>query len=209
MDDRSRPRNRYVTRHRRMVLVHRHLTTRLAETFRWIDPGPESTHLVSDTSGWWRDPEILARIGPELAEPFRAKRPTVVVAPEVTGFLLGPLVAVALGVGFVPAYKNVGDRRIADRTVWAATGPDYRQRRLVLGFRERHVRAGDRVLLVDDWVDTGAQLLALHGLVIAQGAEPVGAAAIVADCPLAVRQHLRLRALLTPDDLPDLPAETI
>lgn len=186
-----------------MVLVHAHLTTRLANAFRWIDPGPDSTHLVSDISGWWRDPEILARLGPALGEPFRAERPTVVVAPEVTGFLLGPLVAVALGIGFVPAYKNTGERRIAERTVWAETEPDYRERRLALGFRERHVRAGDRVLLVDDWVDTGAQLIALHRLVIARGAKPVGAAAIVAACPLEVRRRLRLRALLTPDDLPD------
>lgn len=186
--------------------MHAHLTTRLAGSFRWIDPGPQSTHLVSDISGWWRDPEILRGIGPALGEPFRAGRPTVVVAPEVTGFLLGPLVAIALGVGFVPAYKNTGDRRIADRMVWAGAGPDYRERRLALGFRERHVGTGDRVLLVDDWVATGAQLMALHGLVVAQGAELVGTASVVATCSPPVRRRLRLTALLGPDDLPDQPS---
>lgn len=186
-----------------MVRVHGHLTARLAGSFRWIDPGPESTHLVSDTSGWWRDPEILGRIGPALAEPFRAGRPTIVVAPEATGFLLGPLVAVALGVGFVPAYKDRGDRRVADRMVWAGTGPDYRDRRLALGFRERHVGADDRVLLVDDWVATGAQLVALRQLVAARGAELVGTAAVVAACPPPVARRLGLHALLTPDDLPE------
>lgn len=189
-----------------MVFVHGHLTARLVRSFRWVDPGPESTHLVSDTSGWWRDPEILRGIGPTLGEPFRAERPTVVVAPEAAGLLLGPLVAVALGAGFVPAYKDTGDRRIADRMVWSGTGPDYRGRRLALGFRERHIGAGDRVLLVDDWVATGAQLVALHGLVTARGAEVVGAAAVVAACPPSVRQRLRLRALLNPDELPDPPS---
>lgn len=186
--------------------MHAHLTTRLAESFRWFDPGPQSAHLVSDTSGWWRDPEILAGIGPALAAPFqgeREERPTVVVAPEVTGFLLGPLVAVALGAGFVPAYKNTGDRRIAGSTVWADTGPDYRDRRLALGFRERHVTPGDRVLLVDDWVATGAQLTALQALVTGRGAQPVGAAAIVASCPAPVASHLRLHTLLVPGDLRD------
>lgn len=186
--------------------MHAHLTSRLVGSFRWFDPGPASTHLVSDTSGWWRDPVILAGIGPALAEPFRAARPTVVVAPEVTGFLVGPLVAVALGVGFVPAYKETGERRIPGPVAWAHTGPDYRHRRLALGFRERQVTGADRVLLVDDWVDTGAQLVALQRLIRRRGAVPVGAAALVASCPPAVSRELRLRALLTPADLPDAPS---
>src|SRR5688500_1079086 len=47
------------------------LGKRLIHAFRWIDPGPESSHLVSDMSGWWRDPEILAALGPALAELYR------------------------------------------------------------------------------------------------------------------------------------------
>ena len=57
------------------------LSGRLAALVRWIDPGPGATHLVSDVSGWWRDPEVLARLGPALVAPFRAARPTVVVSP--------------------------------------------------------------------------------------------------------------------------------
>lgn len=182
--------------------MHAHLTARLAESFRWVDPGPESTHLVSDTANWWRDPELLAQLGPALADPFRAARPTVVVAPEVTGLLLGPLVAVALGAGFVPAYKSGGDRRIPAATVWEQTESDYRDRRLALGVRQRHLGVGDRVLVVDDWVETAAQVRALHRLVTACGAEPVGTAAVVGACPDPVARELRLHALLTPADLP-------
>lgn len=40
------------------------LSRRLVELFEWIDPGPGSTHLVSDISGWWRDPDVLAQVGP-------------------------------------------------------------------------------------------------------------------------------------------------
>ena len=75
------------------------LRDRLIAEFRWTDPGPASDVLVSDRSGWWRDPGILHELGPALGALFASEQPTVVVAPEVTGFLIGPLVARALGVG--------------------------------------------------------------------------------------------------------------
>ncbi|MFD0823926.1 phosphoribosyltransferase, partial [Micromonospora zhanjiangensis] len=73
--------------------MHPELSKRLISRFRWIDPDPTGPHLVSDGSGWWRDPDILRRIGPALAAPYRTAAPTVVLAPEVAGLLLGPLVA--------------------------------------------------------------------------------------------------------------------
>ena len=215
------------------------LRDRLLRAFRWVDPGPASAHLVSDVSGWWRDPVILAGFGPALAGPFRTGGPTVVVAPESTGLLLGPLVAVALGVGFVPARKGVpapgnatdggpghvgadgpdhapaegpdhgitgifaglDGRRTAEPTVWARTAPDHRGRSLALGVRRRHLVPGDRVLLVDDWVASGAQLRALYRLVTACGATPLGAAVVVADCRPELVGELRLRSLLTSADI--------
>lgn len=177
------------------------LRKRLVESFRWLDPGPHSSHLVSDISGWWRDPFILASLGPALAGLHPAHRPTVVVSPEVTGLLLGPLVAAALGIGFVPAHKDAVGRGIAEPTTWARTAPDYRGRSLALGVRDRHVAPGDRVLVVDDWVATGAQVRALYEIVGALGARPIGCAAIVADCPPAVVDELRLRSLLRSADL--------
>jgi adenine phosphoribosyltransferase len=184
-----------------MAAMDPDLSERLAAAFRWVDPGPDSDHLVSDVSGWWRDPELLVAVGPALAAPFRAARPTVVVSPEVSGYLVGPLVAVALGVGFAPAVKQGGDRRIVDPMTWADAPPDYRGRRLRLGVRSHHLAPGDRVLLVDDWVATGAQLHALSAVVAARGAYPVGSAAIVSACPPAVAARYGLRSLLTSADL--------
>jgi len=178
------------------------LRERLAATFRWVDPGPHSDHLVSDMSGWWRDASLLAEVGPALADLFRAERPTVVVAPEAGGLIVGPLVAVALGVGFTPAVKDGDDRRLADPVTWAATSPDYRGRQLRLGVRSRHLAPGDRVLVVDDWVATGAQVRALYEVIAACGAEAVGCAAVVSACAPSAVDALRLRFLLAADGLP-------
>ncbi|MDG4822273.1 phosphoribosyltransferase family protein [Asanoa sp. WMMD1127] len=177
------------------------LRAALAEAFHWFDPGAFSDHLVSDVSGWWHSPALLASVGPALAALYADSSPTLVVSPEVTGFLVGPLVAVALGVGFAPAVKDGGDRRLVDRVTWARTPPDYRGRELRLGVRERQIRPSDRVLVVDDWVATGAQVRALYEVVAARGATAVGCAAIVDAAPPSLARSLRLRSLLTAADL--------
>jgi adenine phosphoribosyltransferase len=174
----------------------------LIEAFRWLDPGAHSTHLVSDRSGWWRDPQILWRLGPALGSLYPGSRPTVVAAPEVTGFLLGPLVAGALRVGFVEAYKADRDRRVVDPMAWGRSRPDYRGHVAGLGVRAGRVGAGDRVLMVDDWVDTGAQLEALQAALVAAGADVIGAAVIVDDRDTTASDEPRIRSLLRGTDFP-------
>jgi adenine phosphoribosyltransferase len=168
----------------------------LRSRFRWTDPGTD--YLVSDRSGWWRDARILAGLGEALADLFRAERPTVVVAPEVTGFLVGPLVARALGAGFVEAYRAGARRAIAEPMTWAEVPADHRGETQFLGVRHELLTDSDRILVVDDWAATGSQLRALRELC---GDRYVGAAVIVAECTAAVAGELTIRGLLTGEDL--------
>jgi adenine phosphoribosyltransferase len=177
------------------------LRDRLRAAFRWTDPGPDTDILVSDRSGWWRDPQILNGLGPALADLFAGTAPTVVMAPEVTGFLVGPLVARALGVGFVEAYRAGARRPIAEPMTWADVPADHRGDAQRLGVRSRLIDPADRVLVVDDWATTGAQARGLYAVIAALGATPVGVAVIVDECPPAVAAELRVRGLLTGGDL--------
>ncbi|GIF08080.1 phosphoribosyltransferase [Actinoplanes siamensis] len=174
------------------------LRDRLRGAFRWTDPGPPADYLVSDRSGWWRDPAILDGLGPALAGLFRADRPTVVVSPEVTGFLLGPLVARALGVGFVEAYRAGARRAIAEPMIWAEVPADHRGDVQHLGVRRRLLADDDRVLVVDDWASTGSQARGLRELV---GNRYLGTAVILDECPPAVTAELTIRSLLGGADL--------
>ena len=174
------------------------LRDHLRAAFRWTDPGDGSGYVVSDRSGWWREPAILTGLGEGLAGLVRAESPTVVVAPEVTGFLVGPLVARALGVGFVEAYRAGARRPIAEPMIWAEVPADHRGETQHLGVRHQLIRPGDRVLVVDDWAATGAQARALRSLF---GDAYVGTAVIVNECPSEVAAELTLRGLLTGDDI--------
>jgi adenine phosphoribosyltransferase len=149
---------------------------------------------------------VIRDIGRALGELFAGSSPTVVVSPEVTGFLLGPLVAQALGVGFVEALREGVRRPIAEPMTWAEVPADHRGDRQRLGVRTHLIGPADRVLVVDDWATTGSQARALHSLIRALGATPVGTAVIVDDTPPTVAVELTVRGLLTGADLSDLPA---
>jgi adenine phosphoribosyltransferase len=177
------------------------LRDRLRAGFRWTDPGPGTDLLVSDRSGWWRDPSVLDELGPGLAGLFPDATPTVVVSPEVTGFLVGPLVARALRVGFVEAYRAGARLPIAEPMTWARVPADHRGAGQQLGVRTRLIGPADRVLVVDDWAVTGAQARGLQDLIAALGATLIGTAVIVDECDPAVAAELKIRGLLTGADL--------
>jgi len=173
----------------------------LVESFRWVaDAG--TTSSGADRTGWLRNPIIAGRIGAVLADLVPGADATVVVGPESSGLPLGALVAHHLSTGFVAAGKK--RRSLADSDDWlsALTPLDYQGRIMELTLRRRLLAAGDRVLLVDDWADTGGQLLALHALVRDAGARVAGTVVIVDGLKdHAVRRTLDLRSVLNVREL--------
>lgn len=80
---------------------------RLLATFRW-GGDQNDPREYADRSGWWRDADVLSSIGPALSELFAHQRPTLVLGIESSGMLVGPLVALQLGVGFVAGAPALG-----------------------------------------------------------------------------------------------------
>ncbi|WP_191840154.1 phosphoribosyltransferase family protein [Catellatospora chokoriensis] len=147
-------------------------------------------------SHWWRDSSILAGIGPALADLFRAERPTVVVGIEAHGILLGPLAALSLEVGFAIVRKGDQPDDSEDRLIARTTPPDYKHRSLNLSIRRSLLRPEDRVVLVDDWIETGSQASAVRSLVDDAEATWLGVAAAIDGATPEVRRQLTVRSLL-------------
>lgn len=177
------------------------LAERLVASFVWrTDRAEESSR--ADVSGWWRDAALLRSLGPALAGLY-GDAPTVVLGAQSRGALLGALVAEHLDVGLVEARKDPGPASDSDQWLTRTAPPDYRDRHLVFGFRRDLIRSGDRVLFVDDWIDTGATAAACKGLVSDAGAIWIGAATVVdAATNSRIRRDLPLRSLLHVRDLP-------
>jgi len=139
--------------------------------FRWIDGHADTWAMLADA-------ESLSAVVRGLTELARPERPDVIVGIESRGFLLGPAVAVALGIGFVPVRKD--GAAFPGDIIRQETAPDYRGNQRILSTRSDLIRPGHRVVLIDDWIETGSQSLAAAQLVAACGGD-LAAIVVVVD----------------------------
>ncbi|CAQ02477.1 phosphoribosyltransferase family protein [Clavibacter sepedonicus] len=163
--------------HATQLLGRRHVL----ERFQWIDGD-------ADTWTTLRDPAALRAVVHALADLLADRELDVIVGIEARGFVLGPAVAIALGLGFSPIRKN-GVKFPGDVIRHRST-PDYRGRTQVFEARRDHFSTGQRVGLVDDWIETGSQAVAAQRLIATAGAELTAVAVIVDEASEDVRHVL-------------------
>lgn len=167
------------------------------ERFAWVDGH-------ADVWAVFRDAGALRQVVTALAEPFVDDEVTAVCGIESRGFLLGAAVAVQLGVGFV-AIRQAGGLLPGAKEIGVAQ-PDHQGVRNTLRVQRSSVSAGDRLVLVDDWIETGSQLRATRDLLDGCAAELVAYSVIVDDLAGELRTELgRGHAIIRSGELPDDP----
>ena len=145
---------------------------------------PYLLKIDTDTTGkrWdvtplFADRESFTALVEDLVAPFRNADIDIVVAIDALGFILGTAVANVLGVGLAPARKS-GKLPVSAVSVDFV---DYSGTRKALEMRTDALRPGMGVLIVDEWIETGAQAAAAIHLVERLGARIVGIATINVD----------------------------
>ncbi len=125
---------------------------------------PEPGIVFKDITPVLADPSALAAVVAALAAAGRDPQGEVVVdrvvGMEARGFILGPPVALALGVGFAPVRKAGKLPRPAHGVTYSL---EYGEATLEL--HHDAVAAGERVLVVDDVLATGGTARATRELV--------------------------------------------
>jgi len=149
----------------------------LKSLVRTIPNYPKPGIQFRDVTTLFADPHGFRACVDELCWPFLTEAIDFVAGVEARGFILGGAVARELGRGFIPIRKK---GKLPGRVI----GQDYA---LEYGIDtvEIHadaVKAGDRVLLIDDLIATGGTALAAAQLLTRSGGELV-AAAFVIDLP--------------------------
>jgi adenine phosphoribosyltransferase len=166
----------------------------LLSRFRWIGGHADVLGLLSDAG-------FLSRSIAALAEPFEDARVTKVAGVEARGFVFGAGVALRLGVGFVPIRKP-GSVHPGPKAV-RLSEPDWRGQRVAYELQRAAVTEGDRVLLVDDWAETGSQALAARWLVEECGGTWAGIALLVDQLQDETRERLApVAAVVRAEQLP-------
>jgi adenine phosphoribosyltransferase len=103
-----------------------------------------------------------------------ALRPSGVAGLDARGFIIGSVLAYELGVGFVPIRKK---GKLPFTTVEETYELEYGSATVEL--HTDAVKAGDRVLLIDDLIATGGTMMAGCKLLEKLGAQVIEGAAIV------------------------------
>ena len=130
-----------------------------------------------DVTPLFSDYEAFAALVEDLARPFGNAACDYVVGIDALGFILGAAVALRLQKGFVPIRKG-GKLPVAVQRV---TFVDYSGETKSLEMRPDALPPGQKVLLVDEWVETGAQMQAAVQLIERLDCVVIGVAAINID----------------------------
>lgn len=153
---------------------------------RPVEDWPEPGVTFRDITPLLGDHAAFSAVVAELADAVRALGPVdAVVGVEARGFVVGAPLALALGVGFVPARKS---GKLPADTHAVTYALEYGEATL-----EVHVDAlapGARTVVVDDVLATGGTLLATDELVRSCGAEVVAHAVMIEIAALGGRARL-------------------
>ena len=154
----------------------------------------------SDTIGLFADPAFLRRAGAALAEPFRGAGVRKVAGIEARGFVRATAVALELGAGFVAVRKPGGIHPGPKAELRGP--PDWRGLETVLRVQRHAIGAGDRILVVDDWAETGSKALTTRRLLEECGGRYVGLSLLVDQLPDELRDRLApVAAIVFADEL--------
>jgi adenine phosphoribosyltransferase len=142
----------------------------------------------SDTLGLFADGDFLRRAAAAVADPFREAGVQKVAGIEARGFVLASCVAVELGAGFA-AIRKPGSIHPGEKVELTAP-PDWRGLEMTLRLQRHVVGDGERVLVVDDWAETGSKALTARRLIEQCGAVYTGLSLLVDQLRDDVRDEL-------------------
>lgn len=158
----------------------------LAAKIRKIPNWPQEGILFHDITPILQSPQYFRLLVDLLVYRYMDQHIDVVAGLDARGFIIGAALAYQLNVGFVPIRKK---GKLPFTTIAENYALEYGQ--ATIEMHTDAVKAGTRVLLVDDLVATGGTMNAGISLIRKLGAEIVEAAAIIEFTDLPGGQKIR------------------
>jgi adenine phosphoribosyltransferase len=158
----------------------------LKSKIRDIKDFPTEGVLFKDITTLLREPQAFKSVVTQLALRYIQERVELVVAIESRGFIFGGALAAELGAGFVPVRK-LG--KLPGKTIEVEYELEYG--RDALAIHEDAIRAGQRVLAVDDLLATGGTMAATLRLIEQLGGHVVGVAFLIELAFLKGREKIK------------------
>jgi len=124
------------------------------------------------------DPLLMLECGKELARRFQHVNATKVLTAEISG--IAPALTTALQLGLPVVYARKHKPLTMPDQVYLTLSPSHTKGRMVeLIVSPEYLGGGERVLIIDDFLATGATILGLARLAQTAGAVIVGVGALI------------------------------
>lgn len=124
------------------------------------------------------DPVLTMECGQEFARLFADVRATKVLTCEISG--IAPALAAGFALGIPVVYARKSKPITMPDTVFLTTAPSHTKKRDVeIMASPEYLQAGERVLIIDDFLASGQTIMALARIAKAAGAEIVGIGALI------------------------------
>lgn len=124
------------------------------------------------------DPELMDACGAELARRFQDVRATRILTAEISG--IAPALMTAKHLKLPVVYARKTKPITMPEQVYLTTAPSHTKGNLVeLIISPDYLARGERVLIIDDFLASGATIMGLVRLTKAAGAELVGIGALL------------------------------
>ena len=136
----------------------------------WPAPGVQ----FRDITPLLQNPKVFRVLIDEFVHRYFDVKPDAIAGLDARGFIIGAVVAYELNVGFVPVRKK---GKLPFTTVAESYELEYGSATVEL--HTDAVKAGDRVVLIDDLIATGGTMMAGKRLLEKLGAQVIEGAAIV------------------------------
>jgi adenine phosphoribosyltransferase len=146
----------------------------LASMIRDVPDFPVEGILFKDITTLIKDAEAFKQAIDGLLTPFRGREIDLVVSIEARGYIFGAPMAYELGAGFVPIRKP---GKLPAETISVEYTLEYGTN--VLEMHKDAIRAGQKVLVVDDLMATGGSAKATIELVERLGGQVAGVAFLI------------------------------
>ncbi len=124
------------------------------------------------------DPLLMRTCGEEFARLFASATPTKILTCEISG--IAPALTTGVAMGLPVVYARKTKPITMPDIVFLTTAPSHTKKRDVeIMASPEYLGAGERVLIIDDFLATGQTILALARIARAAGAEIVGVGALI------------------------------
>ncbi|MGE5279849.1 MAG: adenine phosphoribosyltransferase [Deltaproteobacteria bacterium] len=161
------------------------MTASLKDKIRSIPDFPKQGILFRDITTLLKDAQAFRQAIDALAGAVQDKKVDQVVAVESRGFIFGAALAYKLGAGFIPVRKK---GKLPAETLSAEYALEYGVDSLHM--HKDALKAGDKILIVDDLLATGGTVAAVCQMTERLKADITGIIFLIELCDLKGRDKL-------------------